>query len=300
MNSTNPNNQIPKEFANMLSNMMLDGSLEFRKVNDNAELAFIYNANFNGISMDMEFYYDGETVIINYPMIDKYIVVSLEDIINEIAGNTLNIDEDINVDNISKAIAKLIEDANNISTQSMLSTITDDDIELLDAYDYTNKDVVTTSKTIKIEIDSEFLLRYIDTLIIDFKESKDFYNSIKAVMPDDESLTYEDYVSAFDAFDEFDSQSLIPNDDILKFKEVLESLTYTIYLGYDDDYIINHMSVFYGIEMTDEDAEMMTKMDAILNYTFKAHNKIRKVDIPVLTEENSINLFEFTGATGIY
>ena len=288
MESTNPDIQLPKELTSMLSNIIFEGSFEIRKVNDNAELAFIYNVDLGGMSMDMEFYYDGNTVIIKYPMVDKYITVSLEDIIDLFQSSADDIYEEINFDNIASSSTKLIEDAYAISTESMLATVTDDDIELIDSYDYTNQGIVTSSKTLKLVIDSDFMLKYMDNMILDFKESKDFYNSLKAIVPD-ETFTYEKYTSYFD---DFDTSSVLSSDELLAYQEALENVSYTVYIGYDDDYTVNNMSVDYDIEMTDEMTEMTTKMNALLNYTFKGINHIRKVAIPVLTEENSISLLE--------
>jgi len=295
MKSTNPDVQIPKELSNMLNNMIFEGSFEIRKVHDNAELAFIYNVNFGGMSMDMEFFYDGKTAIIKYPIIDKYITVSLEDIVELLKSSADDFDEEIDFDNIASSSTKLIKDAYAISTKSMLDTVTDDDIELIDSYDYTSKGVVTSSKTLKLVIDSDFMLKYMNNMVLSFKENKDFYNSLKAIIPD-ETFTYEKYTSYFD---DFDTSSLLSSDEFLAYEEMLENISYTVYIGYDDEYTVRNMSVDYDIEMTDEMSEMTTKMNALINYSFKGINHIRKVDIPVINEENSISLLDLVGVGGL-
>lgn len=276
--------------AGMLKNLKLSGSAEYKKTEKIGDFAMLYKVEMNGMTFDLEFYFDGDKMIINYPMMADYIVIDMNEMIGML-NDTEELDFELDFDMIMSNLDPIIEDITKISKEVMFENITEEDIEYLPKHIFTFNDVDITSEALKVNINIENMTDYMVSFLEKSKNVESF-RSLVDLLDTEEDITMEVYNSYLDKGIE---EMKLSGNELLEVYENINIEQYEVIFGYDKDYNVNNYDMVMIYDMYDEASEITFKLDIKMNAKMSEQNNIIEVTIPEITDKNSMSIMEMIG-----
>lgn len=276
-------------FMNMFQNIKFGGTMEMKKSDKIADLGMQYNVNMNGLAMMLELYFDGQQLIIDYPMLQQYIVLDLKAIYemeNKSADQAPIVP--LSYDELITLMDEVFDDLYPMFSESLVAAIDEEDIEYLESYDFVYDGETQSMSALKVNLDAEAYAAYMLQLMEVFKNSEEVYELVQQIAPE-EVTSFEDYQAAID---EAIAEMKADEEGIEMLKEQMGDMVYTMIIGYDKDYQIQLMDADIQMTVTDEYTDMTMTMDMDMSCRYRDHNNIDAVTIPEITDENSMDYNE--------
>lgn len=269
-----------KPFLDMLKNLKVEGQMAYKNTDKIGDFASDYTLHLNGMSMTMEMYFDGDQMILNYPMIPQYMVMNINDLLQqaEAQGQELPFTGQELIMKLDALISLLADDV----YQAILSVITEDHLELLETYEFENG---TTSKAVKVTLDRDLMVDMMKSLFTTLQNNEDLYNALKSMDTNDEIPNFEEYKKMLES-----AKAELDQDIQDEFSQVMGNLSYTYILGYDKAYNINNIFADMLIGISDPDTQGKIDLSMAINYIISTDSV--EVTFPELDETNTINLLD--------
>jgi hypothetical protein len=282
---------VPPEAApymEMFKNIKYSGDMQIKDTEKLADLAMHYTINLNGLSMDIELYFDGDKMVIKYPVLPQYIVVDMKEMID--AANEQS-ELPVKLDYLT-----LIGDLENLSntwlpgfSAKVLESMDEKSMTLLDTYDFTMNGETVKSKAIQINMTPDMMINMMYAVIDQTKESRELYDVLKKYDTENTLGTFEEYQKTL-----ADGKTELSADpEIESLKKMMENMQYSYIIGYDKKYNATMMAMDMKLDIKDE----ATALNATMNMkgVYKMSYKDVVVTIPVITKENSMSFMEMIG-----
>ncbi len=278
--------------AGMLKNIKFSGSGEYMKTDTIGDLAMVYQVDLNGITMEIELYFDGDKLIVNYPMMPKYIVIDINEVLG-MANESGELGFELDYATIIANLDPIMEDYMKISKEVIFENLKDEDIEFIEEYTFTFKGEETKTEALKLNVRIDNVDDYMKSFFVKAKDVESF-RSIIDLFNTEEEVTMEVYNAYIDeALTEMEASEA----ELLSAYDNMTINQYDIILGYDKDFNTTNYDVIMSYDIYDEYSEMNTKLSMTMNSILTNHNSITEVTIPEIDEENSTSFMELMGGT---
>ncbi len=278
---------VPPEAApymDMFKNIKYSGDMQFKDTDKLADMAMHYNVDLNGLSMKLEMYFDGDQMIVKYPVMPQYIVVDFKEVLDKA---TESADMPVKVD-----YASLIADLETLSntwlpgfSTKVLEGADEKSMELIESYEFTLNGVKSKSKAIKVTLTAEAVMNMFNAAIAQTKDSKELYTVLKKYDTTGAIGTFEEYQALIT-----EGNSALELDEL---KKAMENVQYAYIIGYDRKYMPTTIAMDMKMAIKDE----ASAMDVAVNMTgvYQMNYKEVAVVIPEITPENSLSLVDMMG-----
>jgi hypothetical protein len=278
--------------ADMLKNIKFTGSGEYMKTDTIGDLAMVYQVNLNGITMEIELYFDGDKLIVNYPMMPKYIVIDMNEVLG-MANETGELGFELDYETIIANLDTIMEDYMRISKEVVFENIRDEDIEIIEEYSFTFKGEETKTEALKVNVRIDNMADYMKSFFVKAKDVESF-RSIMDLFNTEEEVTMEVYNAYIDeALAEMEASEA----EMLSAYDNMTINQYDIVIGYDKDFNITDYDAIMSYDLYDENSEMNMNFSVNMNSILTNHNSITEVTIPEIDEENSMGFTDLMGDT---
>lgn len=287
--------EVPPEaeaYMGMLKNITFNGHMDLKETDKLADMAMKYTVNLNGLSMEIEAYFDGEQVIIKYPVLPQYIVLNIKTIIEE-GLDEAGLATDINYDTMISDLEGLSKTWVPGFYTKMMAGLDESTLTLHDAYSFTFEDKTVTSKAVEVSINAQQLKNLIGAALDQTMESREVYDLIKKY----------DTENAIESFETYQEQIKTAKDEIMaeldseEALKALDSLKYTYVIGFDKKYKPTYMAANMSLAIDDEMTDMNATVNMTANYRYVYDDIV--VTMPELNEQNSLTFEDLMGNTGM-
>lgn len=275
--------------TDMFRNIKFTGSGEFVKTEAIGDLAMVYQVNFNGMTMEIEFYFDGERLIVNYPMMPKYIVIDINELLG-LASESGELGFELDYDTIIANLDPIMEDYMRIVKEVVSDNLKDEDIEYIEEYTFTFNEVENKTEALKLNIQIDNLDKYMESFLVKAKDVESFRSTVD-LFNTEEEVTME----KFNAYIDDALAEMKASEGVSAGYENMTIDQYDIIMGYDKNYNTTNNDIIMSYDMHDEYSDTNTKFSMTMKTIYTDHNKITEVTIPEIDDENSMSFMDLMG-----
>lgn len=260
-----------------LSNMLKDATFKmdgyFEKTDKLGLMQLAYDVNLDGMSMHFDLFYDDNQLMIKYPLLSQFLVLSADqaiDAINEKTGF------DMTYQSLTSDYQLLMDHWYPEYLESYLATVGDEDVELIDEYEFIVDGKKVTSRALRLKYSPELSERSMTALMASLASNQKVYEIVEKYDKKDEIASFENYQVNLRHF--FSKMNLRP-----------EGVTMDYVMGYDKAFNITHLDITMDVATEDPSfgkLGMTMSIDGEMTYEKEA------IDFPELTESNQMDLLE--------
>ncbi|MCK8060761.1 MULTISPECIES: PDC sensor domain-containing protein [unclassified Fusibacter] len=274
-----------EQYLGMFKNIKMSGDMQYKDTDRIGDYAMNYTLDMNGMSMAIEFYFDGSRMIVNYPLLPNYIVIDLPELLgmlNEEQEAPVELDYESIVQDLEALTSEFMPKLSG----EIIKLIDENSLELLDEYTFTVDGESVTSKAVKVNLDTDLMIGMMNSLFEQAKNSEVVYQIVKKYDIDDEVGSFEDYQAGFDGL----KASFEEEMNLSEFEEMMKNISYTYILGYDKNYRVNHMALDLTMKIDDE--SIGTEIEMTMGAVYAMNYDAKEIEFPELTDENSMSIME--------
>ena len=274
----------------LYDNMTLEAQADIVSKPDEYQMKMLESIKMNGMEMDIELYLKNGELLVKYPILGDYLLITLDDV-KDVAG--IELPEDFN-NKVMALLPKVQEDLVAISKKY----ITENNVKYVEPYHMKTNGYEQTLNVVQIEMDAELIIQVYADLILALLENEQGLALVKEVselnsqeLPTDFEERLEEIKTIVIEAKDPQSQARAELTDAIG--PVLENFKYTYKVGFSNLNIpkMMWMDMEMAIPMDDFD-DLTMRMSYNLEYKLSKFNEIDEILLPELEESDVIRIGE--------
>ncbi len=272
----------------MFQNIEYNGSLQMAKQQVLSHMGMNFNINMSGMSMAIEAYFDGEQIIVKYPLLPQYIVLNLSSAMDELTAYE-NLNETFTYENIIKDMDTLIVQWMPGYYSKMVDAIDETALELIDSHEFLIGGESIKSRAIKMTMTPDMMVDVIDVMMEQAIADETLYNILKKYDQYDDLGTFEEFKAEIQE----GRSEMLAALDLDELQNSMNDMDYTYIMGYDKDFkpILMDMKISMVVEEDMLNIKSRVDTSGVLKYNYSKPT----INFPEITPENSMDLMEQLG-----
>ena len=293
--------EIPEYMSNafeMSDNMKLKIQADVVMKPDNIQMKMLEQVDMDGMAFDVEIYIDNDQMILKYPIIGDYILITVDDI-TELADIKLP-------ETFMQDIMELLPEIQIDSAEILMSHLNENNVRYVEPYIMDSDGYEQTLNVVEITMDSEILIHVYADLILSLLENEKGIALVNSVLDANDEVLPDNFIDDLNTLKKAVSNVKDPESDSRhklneSFGVVLDNLKYTYKVGLTNLNIPKMM--WLNMDMTVpmdgmDDANVRIVYD--LEYRMSKFNEIDTIEIPEIAEDDMIRISDLIEKFGGY
>ncbi len=282
---------IPDYLSNMFKmyeNMKIYVLADYVIKPDDFQMKILEEIDMGGMTMEVGAYLSDNQLIVKYPIIGDYILITLEDL-EQAFDFTLP-------ETFMEDLAVIIPEIQKEMVQNMSTYFTEENVKYGDPIILNDDGIQHNLHAIEINYDGEMIINMYADIVLILLENEKGQALIQSVFESNQAQLPENFASGIEELKQLATDVKKPESETRaslnnELNGMLENLTFTATLGLSPLNIPKAMWISFDMKvpMDDMDSALM-HMTYDLEYRFSKFNEIDQIDIPEIAEEDMIRV----------
>ncbi len=298
-------NDIPDYLSaafKMYDNMKITINADVVMKPDNVQMKILENVDMGGMAVDIEVYLDNDELIVKYPVIGNYVLITVDDI-----KEALDIELP---ETFTQDLMALMPQIQKDSSKILMSHLNEYNTKYGAPYVMTENGYEQTLNVVEIEMDSEMLIQVYADIVLSLLDNEKGLELVQSVVDANDELVSDDFTETFSTdlsslkiavadFKNPESETRKGLDD--SFGMIFENMNYNYKVGLTNLNIPKMMWINVDMLMPMDgmnDINLHASYDII--YKMSQFNEFDSIEMPMIEEDDITRLSDLIEKFGGY